>query len=179
MKQNLIIVFFMFAALSAVSQIATVQSPNSKINVAVFCGKTGDTGNWYLQVNYSGDGKTSGVIPRIDLGISREDQNFSKELKFIKAGKTLLINEEYTMLHGKRSHCSNSGNERVLYFENPSKAKLDLVVRAYDDGCKNTIMEAKAFMTVWIMPVFSKTGVTRHFLMHMIIHAGTLSTNLT
>jgi alpha-glucosidase len=135
MKQNLIAVFFVFATLSAVSQIATVQSPNSKINVAVFCGKTEDTGNWYLQVNYSEEGgKSSEVIPRIDLGISREDQDFSKELKFVKAGKPLLINEEYTMLHGKRSHCSNSANELVLYFENPSKAKLNLIVRAYNDG---------------------------------------------
>ena len=92
MKQNLITVLFVFITLSAVSQIATVQSPNSKINVAVFCGKTGDIGNWYLQVNYSEEGKTSEVIPRIDLGISREDQDFSNELKFIKAVKPLLIN---------------------------------------------------------------------------------------
>ena len=134
MKQNLIIVLFVFASLPAVSQIATVQSPNNKINVAVFCGKTVDIGNWYLQVNYSEEGKTSEVIPRIDLGISREDQDFSNELKFIKAGKPLLINEKYTMLHGKRSQCSNSAHELVLYFENPSKAKLNLIVRAYNDG---------------------------------------------
>src|SRR5690606_24552575 len=53
---------------------------------------------------------------------------------FIKADKPKLIQERYTALHGKSSERSNSGNEVVLYFENPSKAKLNVIVRAYNDG---------------------------------------------
>ena len=78
--------------------------------------------------------KSTEAIPRIDLGLSRSDQDFSKELKFLKAGKPLLINEQYTALHGKKSVCKNSANEVVVSFENPSKAKLNIIIRAYNDG---------------------------------------------
>jgi alpha-glucosidase len=68
------------------------------------------------------------------LGLSRSDQDFSKELKFLKAGKTLLVTEQYSALHGKRSQCNNLANETVISFENPGKAKLNLIIRAYNDG---------------------------------------------
>jgi len=74
------------------------------------------------------------VIPRIDLGLSRSDQDFLNELKFLKAGKPALVNEQYTAIHGKRSQCSNSANEIVVSFENPGKAKMSLIIRAYNDG---------------------------------------------
>jgi alpha-glucosidase len=134
MKSKVITFFLIFVASSAFSQKAIIQSPNEKISVSVFCEQNDDTGNWYLQVNYSDNGKISEVIPKIDLGISRSDQDFLKELTFLKAGKPQLINEQYTSLHGKRSQCSNTANELILYFENPAKAKLNLVVRAYNDG---------------------------------------------
>jgi alpha-glucosidase len=41
---------------------------------------------------------------------------------------------KYTSLHGKRSLSTNSANEVVVSFENPSKAKLNLIIRAYNDG---------------------------------------------
>ncbi len=134
MKKNLIVAILAFASSFAIAQNTVVQSPNSKIEVKVFCDQENNTGSWYLQVNYLDSNKISEVIPRIDLGISREDQDFVKELKLLKKGKPLLINEEYTALHGKRSLCINSANEMVLYFENPSKAKLNLIIRAYNDG---------------------------------------------
>jgi hypothetical protein len=68
------------------------------------------------------------------LGLSRSDQDFSKELKFLKAGKPLLVTEQYSALHGKRSQCNNLANETVISFENPGKAKLNLIIRAYNDG---------------------------------------------
>jgi alpha-glucosidase len=45
-----------------------------------------------------------------------------------------MINEKYTALHGKKSDCSNSANEVTVSFENPSKAKLNIIIRAYNDG---------------------------------------------
>ncbi|HPS13585.1 MAG TPA: glycoside hydrolase family 97 catalytic domain-containing protein, partial [Prolixibacteraceae bacterium] len=44
------------------------------------------------------------------------------------------VNESYTAIDGKRSQCSNSANEIVVSLENPSKAKMNLIVRAYNDG---------------------------------------------
>ncbi len=134
MKHCFFAAFLVFISLSVFSQKIKVQSPNAKINVAIFCEQNGDTGNWYLQVNYSDNGKVSEVIPMIDLGISRSDQDFSKNLKFLKAGKPVLITEQYNSLHGKKSQCSNSANETAVSFENPGKAQMNIIIRAYNDG---------------------------------------------
>src|SRR5690606_5757119 len=123
---------FYFMALTAFAQNASVVSPNNKWKVDLKNDQSATTGKWYLNIN-SLNGNTE-IIPKIDLGIIRSDQDFSKELKFIKADKPKFIQERYTALHGKSSERSNSGNEVVLYFENPSKAKLNVIVRAYNDG---------------------------------------------
>ena len=111
-----------------------VQSPNQKTIVELFSEKSNAIGEWYLKSSYNNNGKITEAIPRIHLGLSRSDQGFSKDLKFLKAGKPVLINEQYTALHGKRSVCKNAANEIVVSFENPSKAKLNIVIRAYNDG---------------------------------------------
>jgi hypothetical protein len=120
--------------MTAFSQKVTVNSPNQKINVELFNSQNDEVGEWYLKVNYLSNGKICEAIPKIILGLSRADQDFSKALKFLKAGKPLSINEQYVALHGKRSQCSNSANETVISFENPGKAKLNLIIRAYNDG---------------------------------------------
>jgi alpha-glucosidase len=123
-----------FGTVNVKSQKMTVESPNAKTKVELHNVQNADAGEWYLKVMYNNNGKTTEAIPRIDLGLSRSDQDFSKELKFLKAGKPLLINEQYTAVHGKKSLCTNAGNEVVISFENPSKAKLNIIVRAYNDG---------------------------------------------
>jgi len=128
------IVFLFFNAIPALSQQLTVKSPNQKILVSLFADQPSTAGEWYLNAEYEDNGKKSVAIPKIDLGLSRSDQDFSKELKFIKASKPLLINERYTVLHGKKSICTNSANEVVVSFENPSKAKINIIIRAYNDG---------------------------------------------
>ena len=126
---------FVFLSASQIfAQKITVQSPNQKINIALFAVQNTDAGEWYIKASYINDGKTAEAIPRIDLGLSRSDQDFAKELKFLKAGKPLLIKEQYTAIHGKKSVCANSANEVVVSFENPSKAKLNIIIRAYNDG---------------------------------------------
>ena len=133
-KQLFITALIFFQLLSAFSQIATVVSPNQKIHVTLYNQQNVDVGAWYLKVTYINNGKSSVVIPQINLGLLRSDQDFSNDLKLMKAGKPLLINEYYVALHGKRSQCSNSAYEVTLSFENANKAKLNLIIRAYNDG---------------------------------------------
>jgi alpha-glucosidase len=121
-------------AFNVAAQQLIVQSPNQKITAALFSEQNTATDGWYLKTFYTNSGKQSEAIPRIELGLSRSDQEFFKELKFIKASKPALINEQYTALHGKRSLCSNAANEVIVAFENPSKAKLNIIIRAYNDG---------------------------------------------
>ncbi|WP_106603551.1 glycoside hydrolase family 97 protein [Chitinophaga ginsengisoli] len=128
------VVFWALGSSLSFAQKVTVQSPDKKISIALFSDNNNDVGEWYIKAAYNNNGKISEVTPRIDLGLLRSDQDFSKELKFLKAGKPILINEQYTALHGKRAVCTNSANEVILSFENPSKAKLDIIIRAYNDG---------------------------------------------
>jgi hypothetical protein len=135
MKLKLLtIILLLSGCVAAFSQKAVVVSPNQKISIALYNSANTDVGEWYLKVNYMANGKSVEAISQISLGLSRSDQEFSKDLKFLKAGKPVTINEQYTALHGKRSVCRNSANEVVVGFENSGNAKLNLILRAYNDG---------------------------------------------
>lgn len=134
MKFITIIAIIFSSTFSVFSQKVTVVSPNQKNKIDLYNVQNADVGEWYLKVSYINNGNICEVIPRINLGLSRNDQDFIKELKFLKAGKPVIINEQYTVLHGKKAQCSNSANETVVSFENPGKAKLNLIIRAYNDG---------------------------------------------
>ncbi|MDA3930957.1 MAG: glycoside hydrolase family 97 catalytic domain-containing protein [Prolixibacteraceae bacterium] len=131
---KLIILLFLMVSLSVFSQKETLVSPNQKINVVLYNLQNEKAGEWFLKVNYNNNGDVCEALPQINLGLLRSDQNFSTNLKFLKAGKPIVINEQYSALHGKRSNCANLGNEVVIYFENSNKAKLNLIIRAYNDG---------------------------------------------
>lgn len=134
MKQILSIILFLLIPVLSSAQNSKVVSPNTKIRVELFKTNDDTTGVWYLKV-YSGENtRASEIIPKINLGISRSDQDFSKNLNFLKAGKTNLINEHYTSLHGKRSQRSNAANQQVISFENSNKAKMNVIIRVYNDG---------------------------------------------
>lgn len=134
MKRKILAGLFILFTLTGFPQKVTVVSPNNKVSVALYSVQNTDIGEWFLKISYSDNDKFSIAIPNIKLGLSRSDQDFAKDLKLLKAGKTVLITENYTALHGKRSHCTNSANETVVFFENPGKAKLNLIIRAYNDG---------------------------------------------
>ncbi|MFL9844278.1 glycoside hydrolase family 97 protein [Flavobacterium rhizosphaerae] len=117
------------------SQQTVLVSPNKKISVALYNTNQNQlTGDWYLAISYTDSSRSTVVIPRIDLGLVTKTQDFSKRLTYIKHGKTLPVNESYTMLHGKRSACSNSGNEQVIFLKNNNNVRLNIIVRAYNDG---------------------------------------------
>jgi alpha-glucosidase len=130
----LFLAFFVFLSFVAFSQNTKVISPNKRIEVTLNNHQKSNIGSWFLKVDYLDNGKTYDVIPVIDIGLSRSDQDFSNKLKLVKINKPVLIKEEYSALLGKRSKCSNLANEVVISFENPSKAKMNLIIRAYNDG---------------------------------------------
>jgi alpha-glucosidase len=134
MKHKMIVGLVFLSSFPVFAQKVSVASPNQKVTIGLYNTKNADVGEWYLNVKYTNNGKACEIIPQIELGLSRADQDFAKELKFLKTAKTMQIKEHYTALHGKRSQCSNSANETVVSFENPGKAKLNLIIRAYNDG---------------------------------------------
>jgi alpha-glucosidase len=126
--------FFIFCAPAVFAQDQTLRSPNGKIIVALVSAQSSGTGDWYIKVSYQENGKLTEAIPRIDLGILRNDQDFSKDMRLLKKGKPVLIREQYNALHGKRSVCSNTASEVEFFFGNPGKGRCHLIIRAYNDG---------------------------------------------
>jgi alpha-glucosidase len=116
------------------AQKMTVESPNGKIGAGLYCRQQGDQGEWYLDVTYLDSGRRTVIIPSIALGLTRSDQQFGDRLRFLRAGKPVPVVDDYTALHGKRSHCVNRANERVVQFVNPGGAAMNVIIRAYDDG---------------------------------------------
>jgi alpha-glucosidase len=127
-------ILFAFISLAACSQVTTVTSPDRKVKIDLFNNGASNRGAWHLKVGYSNNGIISEAIERIDLGLLLNDQDFSDNLTLLKTGKPKLVKDEYTAVHGKRSKRSNTANELVLFFETPAKAKMNIVLRAYNDG---------------------------------------------
>lgn len=136
MKSKIILVLIgLFCTCFSWSQKVVLQSPNQKIEASLYAMDASNKGEWYLKVSYNNTNKTtSEILPKVSLGLSRSDQDFSKELIFLKASKPRIVKEHYSLPFGKKSVRENTANEVTISFENPSKAKLNLIVRVYNDG---------------------------------------------
>ncbi|MDN3670399.1 glycoside hydrolase family 97 catalytic domain-containing protein [Echinicola jeungdonensis] len=128
------VILFALVSFFATAQKFSITSPNQKIKVRIFQHLNGGEGSWYLKVNYQVNDQFIEIIPQIDLGLKRSDQDFSKDLKLIKKSAIHTIKEDYNAIHGKRLHRTNSANEGIVFFENAEGAKMNVVIRAYDDG---------------------------------------------
>ncbi|MEO6523790.1 MAG: glycoside hydrolase family 97 N-terminal domain-containing protein, partial [Mucilaginibacter sp.] len=115
------------------AQKLTVQSPNKKVSVDLINQENTNIGEWSLKVSHNAKDKPSEIIPKISLGLSRSDQDFTN-LTFLSAGKPVVINEKYNLVHGKKAVATNSANEVTVYFQTATKAKLNVIIRAYNDG---------------------------------------------
>ncbi|MBI3265077.1 MAG: glycoside hydrolase family 97 catalytic domain-containing protein [Acidobacteria bacterium] len=76
----------------------------------------------------------SNVLADSPLGIRRADQSFAEGLKLVAARDAVAIDERYQTPHGKRRDHHVRGRERTLAFANASSARLEIILRAHDDG---------------------------------------------
>ncbi|MBM4029938.1 MAG: hypothetical protein FJ280_31740 [Planctomycetes bacterium] len=107
-----------------------VASPDGQTVIAIRLAPADGAARLTYEARYAG----TPVLGPAPLGITRRDQAFVDGLKLVEAGAVQTIDETYTMLSGKRRLCRNHANEQTLVFQNPAGAKLELVVRAYNDG---------------------------------------------
>jgi hypothetical protein len=102
-KRTLVVILVVWGAVTTVyGQMLSVSSPNHKINIQLIRQRNSGPGEWELKVLYETEGRLTEVIPQIDLGISRDDQDFTNNLTFLTAGKPVFIHEQYHALHGKK-----------------------------------------------------------------------------
>lgn len=120
---------FIFIGLPLVAADNTV-SPNKKLNVSLHYPHNDQSGDPYFSVDYNGKEIFSNIKP----GLETDLQDFSENLKFVSASKAKRHKDDYVMLTGKRSHCTNLANERTYRFENDKQHVLEVVLRVYNDG---------------------------------------------
>ena len=129
--KNILAFFVLLGFCHSWSQQLQLKSPDKKIETTL---QPDHHGEWYLKIYYQPDKNKFEMISKISLGLSRSDQDFLKELHFLKTSKPKIINEHYELPFGKKSVRENTANEITVSFVNPTKAKLNLIIRAYNDG---------------------------------------------
>jgi alpha-glucosidase len=105
----------------------SVSSPDQSLTVTVMQNDDG-------ALTYTVSHESVEVIHPSRLGIVREDQSFADGLVFDSAEPEVRILESYTMLIGKDRSLYNNGRELTLNFHNTNSARLQIILRAYDDG---------------------------------------------
>jgi alpha-glucosidase len=76
----------------------------------------------------------SEIIKKSPLGITRDDAGFTENLEFIGASDVTRIDEHYKVLTGKALNLHNLANERIVSFSSSGGNRLDVALRAYNDG---------------------------------------------
>lgn len=128
---GLIVCLFISSIFSINAQ--EILSPNKKIKVIVTADNN-SFGEVYFKISYKNKAEYIEVLPNSPMGITRNDQQFTNNLKFVNEAKVKEVNQKYEMISGKRKLCTNLGNEKTFQYVNSNNKPLNIVFRVYNDG---------------------------------------------
>ncbi|MBL0327485.1 MAG: glycoside hydrolase family 97 catalytic domain-containing protein [Cytophagaceae bacterium] len=84
--------------------------------------------------SYSVKFKGETVLKNSQLGITREDGDFSKNLRTVKISTPALVIDNYNMVNAKKSKISYKANESIWETINADGQKMNIVFRISNDG---------------------------------------------
>lgn len=103
-----------------------LRSPNGKIVVSGVPSAKG------FKVSYK---KGNEAVPVVDINnVGLQFLQADTDFVYVGSSPVVPVEEDYTMVTGKRRHCTNQGNRQVFHFKNGRNVGLDLEFRVYDDG---------------------------------------------
>jgi alpha-glucosidase len=111
----------------AAAQQWTVNSPDNRTAITLSRSGSG-------QLLWRATRGSTPVVPDSPLGIRRVDQAFTDNLAFVSATDVATIDERYMTPHGKRREHHVIGRERVVAFANARNGRVEIVLRAHNDG---------------------------------------------
>jgi len=117
-----------------------ISSPQGNLTMTVNLVDRGGTADYaagvrlYYSLQCKVGDKPVAVLNDSPLGMVRDDQAFVEGLAFVSASKLQKIEQAYTLPHGKKSQYSNACNEQTIVFQNGRSAKMELIVRVFDNG---------------------------------------------
>jgi len=130
MQRIIYLAILLSFTISCQSGLKPLTSPNGKIRVEA----SNTVGQPTLTITYNDAGSSYTLFDNLLTGLKTDRRNLTDSMKLVSVTSPVEIVEEYTMITGKKSDCSNHGFECTYSYENPKGEKLDLVVRTYDDG---------------------------------------------
>jgi len=111
-----------------------ISSPDQTLKIILkLSDDNSETALSYMVSSNSGT-QSDTVIGFSPLGILRNDGTFVKDLSFMSVTQPTRIDESYTMLIGKSTQCVNKANEITVSFKNKNNARINIILRAYDNG---------------------------------------------
>ncbi|PXV66298.1 glycosyl hydrolase family 97 [Dysgonomonas alginatilytica] len=127
-----IIFILMFTSCLGKKSEWVLSSPDGNVTITVLNKQSSEGNDASLVYHVTYNGKKA--IMESPLGIDREDEQFSTNLKLDSESKPILIDEKYTLKSGKKLNVHNYGNEQTLTFKNSNGKSVQLIMRAYNDG---------------------------------------------
>ncbi len=74
------------------------------------------------------------VIDSSHLGIIMENANFYNDLSIIKISEPILVEDSYTMFHGKQKNIDYKANQYTVHLKNKQGELIDIIFNLSDDG---------------------------------------------
>jgi hypothetical protein len=74
------------------------------------------------------------LLDSSQLGVVMDDEDFSKAMKLISTSEEKLVQQDFTMLQGKRTNVQYAANEKNFLLENSSGKKMEIQFRVSNDG---------------------------------------------
>lgn len=103
-----------------------ISSPDNTISAELLI----DAGKIFCQVKRNG----TRVVDKIALGLTRDDGDFSQQMKLISTEPVESVKDAYTMLHGKKREFTYEASKRTFHLQNSADQKMDIVFQVSNDG---------------------------------------------
>jgi len=122
-----LIAFISLCSLTVTAQIDnnTINSPDHHITVKLSVGEI---------LTYSVMRDKEAVLQNSQLGIIRQDGDFSKTMKLIGNPKSVVVTDTYQLYTIKRNLNSYKANKRVFSFVNAAGNLMDIIFQVSNDG---------------------------------------------
>jgi hypothetical protein len=110
------------------SEITEIHGPDGKTNVNIYIQKP------YDNLVYTVDYNSKRMLKKSPLGLVFNDQTFSQGLKVESVSNSVLKEDSYSLVHGKKKNITYQYNKKVISLVNKNNKKLNLEFRVSNNG---------------------------------------------
>lgn len=122
-----VVIFLIMSIMLVEAKAVEIKSPDGKLRVTIELSEKGT-------LTYTVTANNQQVLQPSQLGIVSSHGDLSHSLVVVKVGKITRVQENYTLLTGKRKDCIYRANELTFEVRNPQNQILQIIFRVSNDG---------------------------------------------